>query len=533
MRIIQLVLTTCVVLALAACGGQGGEPEPEPDPEASLGSSSLAVRQGELGTLELTVSNAEEETVTFSASGAPSGVDLTFSPTSLDGSGSTTVTVDASNSAPEGNYTITVTATVGGEDVTTTFTLTVTTSTVDGQLVDAIGQSVSGVEVAIGDATATTDGEGRFSISGVTPPYDLVTHQLAGGDPVVHQFARLESFDPVVTTAANLLGGVAVAPESATIEGELDTDVPTGSEALVCVEGVGQEVFGCDTVFPQDSDPNHYEVIASWAAGTSATIRVHALEYEVDSSDAPTNYTAYGVAGDQTVTAGDTVTLDTTYGSLPPTTTASGTIDPPTGFTPSQLSVMADVSDTFSMPVLSAVDPEGETFTVPVPDFEGSYQVFAVADAGSNATTVAWQPEVTGGSTINLALAVPSSLDAPSDGTAGVDTDTTFSLQNVSADTANTFVFTPDDANDPLYAVTTTEATATLPDATALGVSLPSSADYQWAAISAAPVTSMAEAGVGWIGSYFDALIASTSGGAGASAAGMISTTDNNTFTTQ
>jgi subtilase family serine protease len=64
--------------------------------------------------------------VALQASGAPSGVGLAFSPTTITGGGASTLTVQVATSAPAGVYPITVTGTSGGLTHSVTVTLTVT-----------------------------------------------------------------------------------------------------------------------------------------------------------------------------------------------------------------------------------------------------------------------------------------------------------------------------------------------------------------------------------------------------------------------
>jgi len=64
--------------------------------------------------------------VTFSVTGLPSGASASFSPTSVTGSGSTTMTVSAGVSTPSGTYTLTVRGTSGPVTRTATVTFVVT-----------------------------------------------------------------------------------------------------------------------------------------------------------------------------------------------------------------------------------------------------------------------------------------------------------------------------------------------------------------------------------------------------------------------
>ncbi|HEY6308738.1 MAG TPA: hypothetical protein VI488_20035 [Candidatus Angelobacter sp.] len=107
----------------ASCGSTA------PDFSLSASPSSQTVVQGNSTSYTVTVSpiNGYSNTVTFSASGLPTGASATFNPTS---SGSpnyppSTMTVTTSSSTPGGTYTLTITGTDGTITHTTSVTLVV------------------------------------------------------------------------------------------------------------------------------------------------------------------------------------------------------------------------------------------------------------------------------------------------------------------------------------------------------------------------------------------------------------------------
>jgi len=94
----------------------------------SASPSSVTVAQGNAGTSTITssVTGGFNGTISLSASGQPSGVTVTFNPTSITGAGTSTMTMTVSSSTAPGTYTITVTGTSGSTQATTTVSLTVT-----------------------------------------------------------------------------------------------------------------------------------------------------------------------------------------------------------------------------------------------------------------------------------------------------------------------------------------------------------------------------------------------------------------------
>jgi hypothetical protein len=96
---------------------------------ASPSSVSIASTGGSAtSTISTAVSGGFNSAISLSASGQPSGVTVSFSPTSIaaPGSGSSTMTITVAAGTAAGTSTITVTGTGGGITHTTTVTLTVT-----------------------------------------------------------------------------------------------------------------------------------------------------------------------------------------------------------------------------------------------------------------------------------------------------------------------------------------------------------------------------------------------------------------------
>jgi kumamolisin len=88
-------------------------------------SGSLARGQSGYAVVTITASGGFNSAVALSATGVPSGVTGSFSPTSITGSGTSDFTLTVSRTAPTGTYPITIKGTGGGITHTTTLTFTV------------------------------------------------------------------------------------------------------------------------------------------------------------------------------------------------------------------------------------------------------------------------------------------------------------------------------------------------------------------------------------------------------------------------
>ncbi|MEV0650138.1 S8 family serine peptidase [Phytomonospora sp. NPDC050363] len=107
----------------------GGDPPGDNDFSIALSPSSGNVQPGSSTTTTVSTqtTNGSAQNVALSASGLPSGVTASFSPTSVTSGGSSTLTLSVSASAAQGSYSVTVNGT-GEVTRTATYSLTVGTT---------------------------------------------------------------------------------------------------------------------------------------------------------------------------------------------------------------------------------------------------------------------------------------------------------------------------------------------------------------------------------------------------------------------
>ncbi|HWZ46317.1 MAG TPA: hypothetical protein VNW97_22790 [Candidatus Saccharimonadales bacterium] len=115
----SLVHSTTVTLVV--------NPAPAPDFTIAVSPATLAVNRGTTGhyTVTITAQNGFAGTVNLSISGQGSRVTPTFNPTSVTGSGTSTLSVKVSSRATTGNRTLTITGTSGALTHSTKATLTI------------------------------------------------------------------------------------------------------------------------------------------------------------------------------------------------------------------------------------------------------------------------------------------------------------------------------------------------------------------------------------------------------------------------
>ncbi|MGA3046281.1 MAG: S53 family serine peptidase [Terracidiphilus sp.] len=133
-------------------------------PNYSLTATSVSILQGSSGssTTTSTVVDGFDSAVALSVSGLPAGVTGTFSPTSITGSGTSTLSLTVASTTTAGTYTITVSGVGGGISQSTTFALTVTAPVTGGFSISVSPTSGSLDEGQSGFAVVTVTATGGF-----------------------------------------------------------------------------------------------------------------------------------------------------------------------------------------------------------------------------------------------------------------------------------------------------------------------------------------------------------------------------------
>ena len=128
---------------------------------ASPNSLSIAQGANAPSTITVTPKNGFSGSVTFSASGLPTGVTAAFSPTSS--ATSSTLTLTASSTAATGTSTVTVTGTSGSLTATTTISLTITGTGGANFTLSASPSSLTVNKGAVGRSVVTVTPTGGFT----------------------------------------------------------------------------------------------------------------------------------------------------------------------------------------------------------------------------------------------------------------------------------------------------------------------------------------------------------------------------------
>lgn len=466
--------------------------------------------------------------LTLSATGVPSGVTATFAPSTLAAAvQSSTLTLVAEPDTDLGASTITVTATGAGVSASKELAVAVTSLKVEGLVQGSFGEPIAGATVVIdGHGSTLTAADGTFVIEDVAVPYRLTVLNAAA--QWAHTFEGMTAAAPSIFPLTALSATPAV--PTATISGDLDAVVAPDHQTVICVEGISQAVFGCDTVNPSFSS---YSIAAQWREGGSADVRLRAIEYSLDPvTSEPVAITGASASAVFALTEGGAAAVDLVVGG--PVAPATFNVNLTTSFTADSYTAVAltHLSENFTLGI-AGWGVATPSFSIFAPFFSNSqYTVAAGASNAAGASSIQWRTGVGPGANLDFHPPIPPALTLPADGATGVDHDTDFSVGNPAGGVL-TFQFAPL-GSGPSYAVTTVGTTVSIPDLSTFGLALPAAFGYNWSVFGNPEVTDMAAAvtGPGYIGTYVETALALSYGGPAPSADGVVSLSQTHDFVT-
>ena len=404
---------------------------------------------------------------------------------------------------------MTVDAVEGSNAASATYDVTITSLSVSGTVVDVLGNGIPSATVSIQGTTATTDANGAFTIGGVAVPYDLIVKQTVTTTDAAQVFEGMTSATPTIDPYAGIVA-LATPLMSATISGNLSAAVATGHTARVCVQATTTWMSGCTSV---GAGSTSYSFTANWVSGTSVPVTVQALEIATDSNGMATGYGQYGTATGSVTNSG-TPTIDVTWGSTPSTGTVAANVNVPAGFQLEDVYGAAGLASSTTLPLFSAFNGSGlpTSFNAVFPSIStsGNTLVTAAYPSGTGGgASIAWKSGLAAGSSATFDLPAPPTQTAPADGATGVGVGSTLSLSGTGGG-AVTFLI---QGGSQLIAVTTMNASATIPDLSSLGMSLTAAGSYSWQAILTPGVTTPEDAAAHWIDNYYLTFTAIQNGG--------------------
>lgn len=389
--------------------------------------------------------------------------------------------------------------------------------TVQGRVVDLMGNPIPHADVLVAGSLAATSADGRFTVTGVSAPYDLAVYVEPANAGVPRPTAVVYR-GLTLSSATFQIGSSLGTPRGASVKGSIDRQLSSVDEEVGALLPGGTRPAEGVGLLSSDNTPAFDWMPFSWGGGASRDTTFFALTLTASSNvpDAYTGYAAVPWTLDDGVDRADLSAVPSP--SKLDSVSLSGTVaPPPAGYTLTSptLNVGRTLLVRFTSGAAGAAMALGADVTsANVPRDEGGtigYALAARAEPSSagddDAYTVAVATATPAGPNV-LTLPTPPGPIAPSDGTADVSSGTAFSWEPL-ADSIYLVHVSPATvpSNAPEILILTAGTTATLPDLSALGFQLASGAPYHYAVMTAGPLPSV-DAAVSAPGLWFEGQVA-------------------------
>jgi hypothetical protein len=347
---------------------------------------------------------------------------------------------------------------------------------------------IGSVKVRIQGQEVTTDTQGKFSLAGVTTPYDTLLAVSAAGKNYGVAYQGLSRTDPTL----HVPGYPSPAPQSGIISGTFNLSA-NGTRGFIFANLDGVSPTGQNgTAFPQFG--SNYETTIRWFGATPTTAHVQVITWKETLTGEVETF-LHAQSANVSINNGGQVTLNveptTPLGSV----TVDGQVVTPSNFRiVSRRAFVRSLSkDGSAMLVddLGASLPAEFQHVMPsLPDF---VPVVCAAIKPQNALEILYNytiqcRAVVNGQQVDLTPPAPPKLLQPPNNQTGVNVATDFSWDPVPGAVHMVVL----DAASSFFVITMANQTK-IPDLSTLGVPLPQSTKYTYSVSAIGPFASMDE----------------------------------------
>lgn len=355
--------------------------------------------------------------------------------------------------------------------------------TVTGKVIAFSALPVSNTAVVVtGRPSTTTDGNGMFTVTDVTTPYDVTVIYSPSKTAMVYK--GLTRSDPTIYFTGSVVAPANSATVSGTISGGAGYPLPASHNSRAIF--IATDVASYASPNPATGA---YSIGVSWNGAATITGTLHALQFQFDASGMPVTFKGYGTKANVTLTGGGTFASQNVALSAITGSTVAGSIVVPVGMTLGTKTLSIALNDAGDVSIGSETT-SSTSFTYAVPEIPGATVVLAVsASSGSLGTTALAKRTTVGTSGLTLTLLAPPQPSLPVASATGITTTTPFTWTPVSGGTY--ILYINGGGGDPSYYIVTTSPTATIPDLTAQGLGLPTNKAYSWIVYSFGPFADM------------------------------------------
>lgn len=415
-----------------------------------------------------TIHAGQPSRLSWSVTGA---TELSIAPSVGGVTGTTQVYVD-----PVATTTYTLTASNAAGDDSRQTTVTVDASvTISGIVLAADGRPLPNARLAVhGLPETTSGGDGRFTVPGVTPPYDVTLFHATDASTVT--YLGVTEAEPTLV----LFGPQPGAPNDVAVAGTVSggTTFPQPAAHLTRV------AFGSDLARAEidaSGTTGHYEFVSlTWRGAATLPGALHALQWRHDAGGLPVDYVGHGYrpvtldAGAGTHAGQDMALLGPiAEGSL------SGTVTLPASYGILGRALSVTFDDGASITTALQGPLPGPAFAYATPDLPGADMaivVVALHEGLQEGSIVARTGLPATAAGVTIAVPGAPQLVLPAADAVGVGLASEFSWSAAAGVSALSFT----SPGHHGYAVITAGDRAMLPDLSAYGVTLPPGVAYQW-----------------------------------------------------
>ncbi len=355
--------------------------------------------------------------------------------------------------------------------------------TVTGKVIAFSGLPVANTAVVVsGRPSTTTDANGMFTVTDVTTPYDVTAILSTSKTAMVYK--GLTRSDPTIY----FTGSVVAPPNSATVSGTISGGVgyPLPASHNSRAIFIATDVAGYASPNPATGA---YSLGVFWNGAATITGTLHALQFQFDASGMPVAFKGYGTKANVALTGGGTFASQNVALSAITGSTVSGSIVVPAGLTLGTKTLNIALNDAGDVPIGSEATAS-TSFSYAVPEIAGATVVLTASGSSASLGQSSLSKRTTAGTSgLTLTLLAPPQHSLPVASATGITTTTPFTWTPVPGGTY--ILYINGGAGDPNYYIVTTSPTATIPDLTAQGLSLPSNKAYSWTIYSFGPFADM------------------------------------------
>ena len=402
---------------------------------------------------------------------------------------------------------------------------------VEVQVATTAGGPRQGLPVHVAGANETTDATGTAVFADVETPYD-VTVRRQTLPILVHAFRDLSDASPGLVLADTVFEALAPALAPVTNPRRASVPVPVGVPAadqywIACLESGEAPLHGCVRIGP--TTPAPYEIEAFWYGPATLDAKLHAVLVQT-TGGLPTSFPAYRVGEVPGLTTGPAPAPTLSPGGPLAAQSATVTVLPPSTLQGVSVSALVRVSEALVLPVVTGLPvAPGASTTLALPHLgDGRIQLVGRAVAFPclvppfcTARAVRWETNVAAGADVTLELPTPPTILQPPQDADDVGVGTTLEVSST-LDGVVTFVLADvETLVAPNLAVSTLDASTTVPDPSVVQAALPAQDTYLFFAIVVPGASSPAS----WLDAFGPLTVAERSGGPGTNQDGSLAIT--------